>query len=462
MKFLLTVILTTLYFLPLFSQNPILREERFVQRENNQWDKVSIVERTFNEEGILISRQDLYFEEVLEEWVVRRNRSYDLAGNVIKDITRSFLGIEEGFYEREVHRTLNTFNQILVEDTYLKEGKNSPLLLDRRSEWEHLADCSTLVRYYERNRATDEMAFYNIRFSLFDENCEFVCETFDNRNISEEDLRKRIRVQYESLRNGKQRRSVEKLACPNEFGCDEWNLKERKTFDKEGRLVVYERGNRTDFGRSVTSYEYLPTQTIRTFERMSRINNESNQTLVSRYVEVIDTSGRFLCSQIFTPLVFTKNTNIYNEEGHISHWIFERTEKTDNGIEVRADTTTYEYEYFCDGLVKSQTTYSGIANRKVEYTYLSPADCGGIIDEIRPFDLFPNPASDLVNLVSEQFINHSYLISIVDAYGKVIYQVPSSRNSNQSVDIHAIPNGAYFLQLSSQDQLATQPFIIAR
>ncbi len=462
MKKLLTVLLGLHYFLPLFSQNPIVRETYFEQADN-QWNKVFIVERTFDNQGFLTNEQESYFETAIEQWVAQNSKWFDLAGNEIRETRQYFAGIDLGFFVQDIRRTFDEDNRILTEAFYQKEDKNRELILTNRNEWEYLADCSTIKRIYRRNQAANgELAFQGVQFSLFDKNCEYVYLISNNRDISIERLRNQIRLRFELLADGKEKRIVETLACPNEFGCEEWMFREQKTFDADGRLLTFITGSREGFSRSITNFEYQPTQTTTIFQNFVRRNNLADQSLVSRVIAVTDTSGQLLSRQIIEPFFFSETVNLYNEQGLITQTFFENTRKDSTGIYTFRDTTNYRYQYYCDDLVQSRIVDYGGFKTKIEYSYLLPVDCAIAISELLVFDLFPNPARNLLNLVSEQFVNSTFSITIIDAYGKVVHQQQNYRDTNQVIDISAFSNGVYFLQLNSQDRVATQPFIIAK
>ncbi|GEM_PF-3100330 len=462
MKKLLAVLLTLYYLFPLFSQNPIVRETHFEQQDN-QWNKVFMVERTFDNQGILTTEQQLYFETAIEQWVPQNSKWFDRAGNEVRENRQYFAGIDLGFFVQDIRRTFDKNNQILTEEFFQKEDKNSQLMLTNRNEWEYLPDCSTIKRIYYRNQATKgELSFQGIQFTLFDENCEYVYLVSNNRDVPVERLRNQIRLRFESLEDDKERRIVETLACANEFGCEEWAFKEQKTFDADGQLLSFITGSREGFSRSITNFEYQPTQTTTIFQRFARLNNLANQSLVSRIIAVTDTSGQLLSRQIHEPFSFSETINEYDEKGLITQTFFENRQKDSTGIKTFRDTTDYRYQYYCDGLMQSQIVDYGGFKTKIEYSYLLPADCGESTPELLPFGLFPNPANNLLNLVSEQFVNGAFSFSIIDAYGKVIHQQQNYRDNNQVIDISPFSNGVYFLQLNNQDKVATKSFIIAR
>ena len=80
--------------------------------------------------------------------------------------------------------------------------------------------------------------------------------------------------------------------------------------------------------------------------------------------------------------------------------------------------------------------------------------------EATGFYVFPNPTSNVLNVVSGSDLNTTSALSIIDVSGQVISQ--SILNTRQSViDVSHLAAGIYFAQLSSAAQTQTMKFIVA-
>ncbi len=73
------------------------------------------------------------------------------------------------------------------------------------------------------------------------------------------------------------------------------------------------------------------------------------------------------------------------------------------------------------------------------------------------FDIFPNPASNYITL-EVSVADENGVLRITDLYSHVLIE-QSVRSSIDKIDISALPDGMYFISLSSKDQNAIQRFI---
>ncbi len=67
-------------------------------------------------------------------------------------------------------------------------------------------------------------------------------------------------------------------------------------------------------------------------------------------------------------------------------------------------------------------------------------------------DIYPNPASSVVNISSNEDINH---IRVIDVTGRIIQDMPVS-GMNQTLNINNLQNGLYFLQISTNAGILTE------
>lgn len=82
---------------------------------------------------------------------------------------------------------------------------------------------------------------------------------------------------------------------------------------------------------------------------------------------------------------------------------------------------------------------------------------------IAAFEVFPNPAGNLVNLIFEVETSESVRASLVDLTGKRVIQIPEFRaNGLQQLQLNLteIPAGAYFVRLETATGLAMKKLIV--
>lgn len=462
MKYLLTVIIIILSFLSLFSQNPIVREEYFEQY-NNQWEKVSIVERAFDNQGIMTNEKRLYFDNSLNKWIPQKDMWFDQAGNEIRTIRHFFINNDLGFFKEDIQRTFNESNQVLEEKFFIRENKNSDFVLNQRIETSYFDDCSYLQKMYFRDPMSEnKLVFSNQTLFIFDKDCRNAATVFSPREDKPIDrMKNEVRITYSNLSNGHENRVVERMICADTFGCDDWEVVNNQTYTTEGKLVMEINGSTNDFFRQITTVEYATDKITYTYENFRRTNEQPNQTLFSRFVTIVDTAGNTLFRKRFEPFYFDELRNIYDKNGLIQQMLFESTRKDSTGLNVYLDTTNYLYQYYCDGLVAEQITDYGSVQSKTAYSYLHPAECG-TISNIGNLLLFPNPAAHTINVTNPAFISGAYQLEIYDSYGRFIREATNYRGETQTIDVSDLANGVYLLSIQQEENRTTQTFVINR
>lgn len=119
--------------------------------------------------------------------------------------------------------------------------------------------------------------------------------------------------------------------------------------------------------------------------------------------------------------------------------------------------------------VNKTTTYNFYSNTKKEvlvsasYDSLNVlegvifADLGGVTSSTKneyaaEFKIFPNPASNMVNIHSPNLKAGSYLLTLTDIYGKVVHAQLSELNaeSTKQIDLSAYNKGLYLLTIRDQ------------
>lgn len=460
MKKLFTLIFLIQSALFLFGQNPIIREELF-ETFNDQWNKVSIVERAFNPQGNLIVEKQLYFENATRKWIPYQEDRYDDLGNNIQTIQMYFQSSELGFYVNNITRQFNEAGDIMLEESIVKDNKDSEPTLRSRMERENLAGCSFIQRFYSRDESESLTLVYRL-LNIYDENCEFadVVNT-NNPDLDIATLENRVRIIFEPTTSGGQRRFVEKLTCPEVDGCEDWKLANKKVYDADGRLIIEEFGAITDFYRRIISTSYEPTQTVYTTDSYAKQNDSTSQRLLDRYIVTYDTEETILSSIYIDPFSTRETIYEYNELGFPLRNIFVNTRKDSTGIRIYRDTTDFLYQYYCDDLKAEQITDYGDYELKTTFSYLYPAECGQT-NAITDFSLFPNPVNTLLNIENEAFVNGHYSLDIFDINGRYIRSITNYRSNSVTVNVEDLPNGMYQLSIQNEDGRITKPFTVLR
>lgn len=98
-------------------------------------------------------------------------------------------------------------------------------------------------------------------------------------------------------------------------------------------------------------------------------------------------------------------------------------------------------------------------------------DCNGIIDDITSaqqenraissFEIFPNPASEYLQITFKNPPRKAFRIQIVDMLGKVVYQkyIDHFHQSSISISTQSYSNGFYILSIRQNGQLVAKKFM---
>ncbi len=81
------------------------------------------------------------------------------------------------------------------------------------------------------------------------------------------------------------------------------------------------------------------------------------------------------------------------------------------------------------------------------------------------FNVYPNPASNVLNISCKELFQKNTFISITDALGREVesLQIPSSATANNAnINISHLPSGIYFLQLNSDKISVAKKFVVQR
>ncbi|MEI6410899.1 MAG: T9SS type A sorting domain-containing protein [Bacteroidota bacterium] len=95
----------------------------------------------------------------------------------------------------------------------------------------------------------------------------------------------------------------------------------------------------------------------------------------------------------------------------------------------------------------------------------APANRSLETDAIADWHLFPNPASDIVNIQFQLHVNQVYQVRVFDLSGKLILEKTEngSAGDNQcNLDIQTLVSGAYIVQLQSKDIFKTMKLAVQR
>lgn len=197
-------------------------------------------------------------------------------------------------------------------------------------------------------------------------------------------------------------------------------------------------------------------------------------------------SPAFDLSEMLNPVIrwhyyYSNNTGL---NPGLAKWVVKLS--NDDGVNY---TTIHSTTQATDGWVQYEARvrdYKALTD-KVRIEFIASDNIGALVeagvDDIQIFDaplfestpqttiststvaLFPNPVSGQALNLSIKDIDKNTSVTLRDVLGNSIISVPISRAASEWIDIHiplSIPNGVYFIELSSQGQMIREKFVIVR
>lgn len=98
---------------------------------------------------------------------------------------------------------------------------------------------------------------------------------------------------------------------------------------------------------------------------------------------------------------------------------------------------------------------------KANYNPCDPVSRGEAHHEIQPFSVYPNPACDNIRFAIPPGM-HRWEISIYNAAGTLVMQIPDAGEANPAADVSRLSNGLYAVIVQSDPYRATAKFLIHR
>jgi len=159
-----------------------------------------------------------------------------------------------------------------------------------------------------------------------------------------------------------------------------------------------------------------------------------------------------------------ENNWVYNGTLNYEHIINENN-LTTSIIENSFDTTSIfptifgieNFEYFCDGLLRTKTsTFS-----KKIYFYDVPSECFDISKEGIDILVYPNPATQYIQIYSKALQSGSLTASIFDSKGSMVFQQKmEGRAEGLDIDVRDYVPGIYFVNLTGEGKTKTEKILI--
>ncbi len=209
-----------------------------------------------------------------------------------------------------------------------------------------------------------------------------------------------------------------------------------KTYDDEGRLLE-DYSTITDIGPEKLIYTWHPDGKMKS-EEYWRLEYQGNWKLYFR-------------SEYDYEYEFNDLQQVVKQTSYYRYHDFETGDYHEF-----ADSSNIDY--YCDGLRRSTWSEGSVSF----YEYTEGADCHVVEGEVAVL-VFPNPATNTLNIQSADFRTGEVKLRIFNAIGQPLErQQILYRTENAELDLSDLPNGTYFLQVETGGKTTSRKIIVSK
>jgi len=193
----------------------------------------------------------------------------------------------------------------------------------------------------------------------------------------------------------------------------------------------------------------------------SLINTSNLQQVRAVKMFLTDVNGNVLNVVFEDVLTFAPNeTKTFSRDTHNSLGLTVGSTPDNYKLDLRADNTS---DLNAISITSPQISCNtGVTNcNPQQFAIIANTDnCGttSILETLNSeINIFPNPASENLNIVSNNIINN---IEIVDVTGKIQYSQPKIDSKYFNINVSNLESGIYFLKINSKNQIIIKNIII--
>lgn len=244
---------------------------------------------------------------------------------------------------------------------------------------------------------------------------------------------------------------------------NDWYFSNKFEFEHAGDTIYY----KIFWDPDLTGTLEFMKSGFRRFDETGRIleflgNSENNPIYARRWIYNYAPDGTYIVTNSFKPNNFGEfekwaydsihfSYNVQNqlvEEFHIT-----KNLETSNQFEPVIAKDYKRFKYYCDGILKEVNTESFFPfylNKKTIFEYDNHSDCEETL-ESPEITIYPNPASNILKIVSPVLSEKNATIAIYSMAGtQVFFEKKAGRTDYFEVDVSHLPKGTYVVNIESQ------------
>lgn len=104
--------------------------------------------------------------------------------------------------------------------------------------------------------------------------------------------------------------------------------------------------------------------------------------------------------------------------------------------------------------------FAGTWDKSVWKILLAPLVGANEISNLVNFNLYPNPANNVLNIDLNGRPEQENIITLFNAYGQIVFSTRVYTSEKVSINISHLPSGMYLAQLESKEGRSTRKFIV--
>lgn len=458
MKIKLALFLSTMYWVAVFSQNPIIKEEHY-HLIGNEWGKVSVTERSYDENYALTYQNFAYFEDRLNDWLINEEVYYDINGEVIKRIFRYYLN--DKIITSESITKYNEKGQLLYKSTSEQNGVEASFLIWEEQKSTFFNEYTFVLKYYRRPAVSEALQLNSQNLYIYDEEYRFVKAIYLDKEVKNyEDYINSYEIVYENLSDGRRRRTV---TYHDPVDSKSSYVLRKETFDEHGKTLFLENSFCPSCPLEVTETQYSEEQ-VKEIQSIYQKGDPVGSLSLSCRREVTKTPDGSILQRIQAkPFNSYTQDFLYNNLGYLMEIKSVSQQKLESGnIEESTSIKFYDYKYNCDSLPLERTeSEKGIYFKtRIDYTYLFPTFCELNNTEEFSANIYPNPVDDLLTLESTYFLIEQPTFDIIDPLGRVIKKEVGQPEYIQTINTSDLLQGTYFVSFRTKNKRVSKPFVV--
>lgn len=476
-KFLYTFFLFSAIPSCLFAQGQITQQlEEIWNPDAGTWDFQQVNNWQFDNQNrdILYTHEDAFVNDFTFEDKSSFEQKYDVNGNLILSISRSFSDSTWREYRSEYE--YDNQNRLVENQNFQTHSYDPDYLYKNRYTYEYKNIENKIIRrVYNFYVGSNEWNFNNEEISIYDDN-DCLLEQEERRYKTTGEI---TTQQITTWTRDADCRPLTRIFSRKGSNDDEVLLKDKDiyTYSNDGKYKTYtnQRYNETtdiwdmefmyeiefdEENRPIRKQEaYLLTELSNEALYLWDYTDEGEQATYHEYrtyksigIESLQLTA--LDSNIYT---YNDDAQLILKEQFNDYYYYQATPTL-----VRKFKHNTKYTYYCNGQLKREI-HENLPNiYRATYEYQEGQDCGLSKDDLE-IVIFPNPSNGNVEIQSNLLASPNATVQVLSVLGQRVFQQKVAHISNRfSLNLINVPNGNYIISIIDSKTVISKKLYILK